>query len=651
MSAQTAGAASASGLRAAVIGAFDWLITVLNAIGTVWIFMLMVAINADVFSRFLFNAPISGVPLIIEMSIIAIVFLQISAALRGGRFTRSEVLIAKLLHRRPQLGYSLQAVYHAAGAVLMTLLFVYSEPFFEKVWRRNTYAGLEGDFTLPEWPLKLLILLGAGICAIQFVRHVGIDFKTLRDILSRERLQKGAAIIPILGTAVVASIFYAIGTVFELDALQVGLISVLFVLFLVYIGVHVGVAMAALSFVCLWVISDPTIAGKILAMGAADSLQRYEFGVIPLFVLMGLLVSISDIGKDTYDVANHLFRRVKAGLGMATVGANAVFAAVTGTSIASASVFTKVAVPEMLRLGYHPRFAVGVVAGSSVLGMLIPPSLLLILYGILSETSIGDLFIAGIIPGLVLSAAYCVLIWVMARRFPDYVATPEALSKEVESEMGWMETTSKSAPIVLLIIVVLGGIYGGVFTATEAGGVGALGALVLSVAKRRLSWAGLWTALTETGHVTAAICFLLISAHIYARMITMTGIPNVMEAYVVGSGLGLAGLLVIYLITVIILGTILDAGSIMLITVPLAVPAMMAFNVDLIWFGIITIIAVEIGLLTPPLGLACFVIHNNLQDTRISVEDIFWGAAPFALTMLVVLILVTLIPELATILL
>ena len=409
--------------------------------------------------------------------------------------------------------------------------------------------------------------------------------------------------------------------------------------------------MAALSFVCLWVISGPAIAGKILAMGAADSLQRYEFGVIPLFVLMGLLVSISDIGKDTYDVANHLFRRVKAGLGMATVGANAVFAAVTGTSIASASVFTKVAVPEMLRLGYQPRFAVGVVAGSSVLGMLIPPSLLLILYGILSETSIGDLFIAGIIPGLVLSAAYCVLIWIMARRFPSYVATPEALAREVESEMGWFETTSKSAPIVLLIVVVLGGIYGGVFTATEAGGVGALGALVLAVAKRRLTWGGLWTALTETGHVTAAICFLLISAHIYARMITMTGIPNVMEAYVVGSGLGLTGLLIIYIVTVIILGTILDAGSIMLITVPLAVPAMMAFNVDLVWFGIITIIAVEIGLLTPPLGLACFVIHNNLQDTRISVEDIFWGAAPFALTMLVVLILVTLVPELATILL
>ncbi len=641
----------AASWRSRVMGIFDALVSGLNAIGTAWIFVLMVLINSDVWSRAIFNRPISGIPLIIEMSIIAIVFLQITAALRGGRLTRSDVLIGRLLRNRPPLGYSLQALYHLTGAVLMVILFIYSRPFFAKAWRRNTYEGLEGDFTLPTWPLKLLILIGAVICAVQFARHVGLDFRALRRLVRDREIDRGAFVIPAVGTIVVGLIFFSFGNVFNLSSVEVGVISVLFVLFLVYIGVHVGVALAMLSFVCVWVIRDFTIAGKLLSLAAAESLARYEFGVIPLFVLMGLLVSVSDIGKDTYDVANHIFRRVKAGLGSATVGANAVFAAVTGTSIASASVFTKVAVPEMLRLGYKPRFAVGVVAGSSVLGMLIPPSLLLILYGILSETSIGDLFIAGIIPGLVLSVAYCALIWIMARWFPNHVAEPETLERGFDSDASLFELTVKILPIVVLIFIVLGGIYGGFFTATEAGGVGALGALILTIVKRRLTWRSLWTALTETGHVTAAICFLLISAHLYARMITMTGIPNVMEAYVVGSGIGIWGLIAIYLITLIILGTILDAGSIMLITVPLAVPALMAFNIDLIWFGIITIIAVEIGLLTPPLGLACFVIHNNLQDDRISVEDIFWGAAPFALTMLVVLILVTLVPELATALL
>ncbi len=687
---------SAAHWRTRVMGVFDGLISALNAIGTAWIFVIMVLINSDVWSRAIFNRPISGIPLIIEMSIIAIVFLQITAALRGGRLTRSDVLIGRVLKNRPQLGYSLQALYHLTGAALMVILYAFSERFFTKAWRRDTYEGVEGDFTLPTWPLKLLILVGAMICAIQFARHVGIDFRTIRNLVREKRLDHGALVIPVVGTIVVGLAFYSLDNIFGFSAVEVGVISVLFVLFLVYIGVHVGVALAMLSFVCVWVIRDFSTAGKLLSLAAAQSLARYEFGVIPLFVLMGMLVSVSDIGKDTFDVANQVFRRVKAGLGMATVGANAVFAAVTGTSIASASVFTKVAVPEMLRLGYKPRFAVGVVAGSSVLGMLIPPSLLLILYGILSETSIGDLFIAGIIPGIVLSVAYCVLIGIMAHRFPNHVAIPETLDKGIDSGLStatllinmmffaaqvcvfWglaslgllnlvvaiaiviadalilyffkerFALAIKALPIVVLIVIVLGGIYGGFFTATEAGGVGAMAALIMTILKRRLTWRSLWTALTETGHVTAAICFLLISAHLYARMITLTGIPNVMEAYVVGSGIGVWGLIAIYLITVIILGTILDAGSIMLITVPLAVPVLMAFEIDLVWFGIITIIAVEIGLLTPPLGLACFVIHNNLQDDRISIEDIFWGAAPFALTMLVVLILVTLVPQLAT---
>jgi tripartite ATP-independent transporter DctM subunit len=365
---------------------------------------------------------------------------------------------------------------------------------------------------------------------------------------------------------------------------------------------------------------------------------------------MGLFVSVSDIGRDTYDVANHIFRKVKGGLGTATVAANAVFAAVTGTSIASASVFTKVAVPEMLRLGYRPRFAVGVVAGSSVLGMLIPPSLLLILFGILAEISIGDLFIAGILPGILLSVAFAVVISVMANRWPDYVQPnmTERMAEAGQSEMSWFIIVWKLLPIFLLVALVMGGIYGGVFTATEAGGVGALGGFILALARGKLSLANLWRVLVETGHVTSAICFLLISAHLYGRMITISGIPTEMEAFIEGAGLSFATLMVIYIVILVILGTIMSAGEIMLIMVPLVVPAVMLFeDVDLVWLGIVTVIGVEIGLLTPPLGLACFIIHNNLQDKRITVNDIFIGAAPFALTMLVVLILVALFPQIA----
>jgi tripartite ATP-independent transporter DctM subunit len=631
--------------------AFDALISALNAVGTVWIFVIMVLINVDVFSRFLFNYPINGVPLVIEVSIVAIVFLQLSAALREERMTRSDVLIGRLLKQRPQLGMSLQAVYHALGALLMGILFFYSTPLLEKAWRRSTYIGVEGDFTIQVWPLKFIILLGAAVCGIQFLRRVGADLKGIDADARGGARDRSAPLIALLATAAVIALLFGVKSLVTLSAVQIGLISVLLVLFLVYIGVHVGIALALLSFVCVWLIRDNLdIAGTLLALAASESLQRYEFGVIPLFVFMGLLVSVSDIGKDTYDVANHLFRRVRAGLGMATVGANAVFAAVTGTSIASASVFTKVAVPEMLRFGYKPRFAVGVVAGSSVLGMLIPPSLLLILFGILAETSIGDLFIAGILPGIILAAAYCVLIWFMARHFPHHVAAPETLAQGIQSEMTGREIALKIAPIIILIVIVLGGIYGGVFTATEAGGVGAMGALIMTILKRRLTWANLRHTLMETGYVTAAICFLLVAATLYARMIAMTSIPNVMEAHINALGIGFAGLLAIYLVTVVLLGTIMSAGEIMLILIPIAVPLLAPFGTDLVWFGVVTVIAVEIGLLTPPLGIACFVIHNNLQDKRISIEDIFWGATPFMLTMLVVLVLVTAFPQLALVL-
>jgi len=634
-----------------VVRAFDKLVAAFNAAGSGWIFIMMLLLTTDVVCRAAFNAPIKGIPLLIEMSMLVIVFMQLPSAIRADRLTRSDVLLARLLRKNPSVGLPLKAVYDCLGVFLMIIVFWYTLPVFFKVWERNTYDGLEGDFALPTWPFKLLVLVGAIFCAIQFWRAFLDGLRLIARLRSENEFRFQRIVFISITFAAACIAIWLLATYSEISSAGIGVISIFFVLFFVYVGVHVGVALALISFVCVWAIRDIDIGGRLLALSAGESMQQYEFGVIPLFVLMGLLVSISGIGRDTYDVANNLFRKLRGGLGTATVGANAVFAAVTGTSIASASVFTRVAVPEMLRLGYKPRFSVGVVAGSSVLGMLIPPSLLLIIFGIIAEQSIGDLFMAGIVPGIVLAGAYCILIWIMARRFPDKVGSPEALKTDRPRLMPPLEAAQKSLPIVLLIILVLGGIYGGLFTATEAGGVGAFGALILTFLKGKLSRAALWEALTDTGHVTASICFLLLSAHIYSRMIALTGIPGLMEEWVMASGLGVAGLITIYVIAIILMGTILDAGSIMLITVPLAIPALAPFEIDLIWFGIVTIIAVEIGLLTPPLGLACFVIHNNLQDDRIGIEDVFWGAVPFAITMLIVLLLVIALPELATALL
>jgi len=434
--------------------------------------------------------------------------------------------------------------------------------------------------------------------------------------------------------------------------IQIGLLSIIGILFLIYAGMHVAIALMFLSLLGVWLIKDNwIIAGKLLALAASDSISGYIFGVVPLFVLMGLLISISGIGKDTFEVANRLFHGIRGGLGISTVAANAVFAAVTGISIASAAVFTKVAVPEMIRLGHKPRFAVGVVTGSSVLGMLIPPSLLLILFGVLTETSIGDLFKAGIMPGILLSVAYSGLILFMAYRFPDYVGEVAAGSEDNPAmRMSFAQASWKLTPIALLVALVLGGIYAGWFTPTESGAVGALGALLLALGKRQLTWGKLWQVLTETGHVTVSILFLLIAANIYGRMLALSGITGFIATWIGESGLGLYAILAIYLVIVLLMGTILDSSSIMMIIVPLIYPIMHDLGVNFVWFGLVTVIAIEVGLITPPLGIAAYVVKSTLDDQSITLNDVFAGAFPYVLIMILVLVLVVIFPGISLVL-
>lgn len=435
-----------------------------------------------------------------------------------------------------------------------------------------------------------------------------------------------------------------------MSGVEIGLISIGAILLLIYLGMHVAVTLCVVSLIGVWAVKgNITLATKLLAIAAYDTVAGYVFGVVPLFVLMGLLVSVSDLGKDAYVVANILMRRIRGGLGIATVAANAVFAAVTGISVASAAVFTKLAVPEMISLGYRPRFAVGVVAGSSVLGMLIPPSLLLIVYALLAEQSIGDLFIAGIVPGILLSFAFAIAILCMATFLPRTVmredAGDAASGEPVESLAA---AIFRLWPLPVLVFAVIGGIYLGWFTPTESGAVGALGALTLAFARRKLTWANVWQVLVETGHVTVSILMLIIAANIYTRLLALSGVPVFINDFVNGLELGFFTLLIFYAVIIVIMGTILDGISIMLIMIPIFLPLLEGYSVDLVWFGIVTVIAVEIGLLTPPLGLSAYVIKSTLDTDEISLADIFIGAAPFAVVMFVVLLLIIFFPWLVT---
>ena len=422
-------------------------------------------------------------------------------------------------------------------------------------------------------------------------------------------------------------------------------------LVLIQSGMNIGVALMLLSFVGVWSIKGLVIAGKLLASSVATSIASDAYAVIPLFVLMGLFVSATNMGRDTFDVAARLLRGLSGGLGIATVAANAVFAACTGTTIASASVFTKVAVPEMVRHGYTPNFSVGVVAGSSVLGMLIPPSILMIIFGVIANVSIADLFTSGIVPGILMAAAFCGTIMLLGRTYTDFVVVdPKALHGRYAGVLDeapiWMLGV-KFLPIVILVGTVLGGIYGGFFTPTEAGGAGALAAFLIALARRELTPRIFWEVALETGRVTAAICFLLMAAALYSQMLTLSGLPFAVGQWLESSGLHLLPILIGYLFVVVLLGCFLDSVSIMLIVLPFVIPVFEGFGVNLIWLGLISVMAIEIGLLTPPLGIAIFVVKANLDDQRITTWQVFSGTAPMTLTMVLVLTLSVLFPWLA----
>ncbi len=435
-----------------------------------------------------------------------------------------------------------------------------------------------------------------------------------------------------------------------MGGIEVGIASVAVIVFLIYMGLYIPVALGLVSFMGVWLIrGNPDIAVALLSESIADTVSELVFASVPLFALMGLIVSKAGLGKDVYEVANFAFYRVRGGLGIATVAANAIFASITGSSIASASVFTRVAVPEMRRFGYKPRFTVGVVAGSSVLGMLIPPSAMLIIYAIVTEQSVGRMFIAGIIPGILLAFCFGILILFLAYTFPKYVGGQDSASVAAEdwANLTGLDLLKKIVPVIVLVFVVLGGIYGGFVTPTEAGAAGSLAALVIALLKKSFTWSDLWEVLVETGYITATILFLITTASMYSRMLGVAALPTVFGEWLTGFDLTLIQLMVIYVLLMVALGTIIETASIILIVVPLFLVVLDSFNVDLVWFGIITVVGAEIGLLTPPLGISCFVIKSAINDPTVSLADIFAGAFPFAVMMFIVLMVLIAFPQLS----
>ncbi len=434
-----------------------------------------------------------------------------------------------------------------------------------------------------------------------------------------------------------------------MSALTILFITLILLVVLVVSGVHLSVSLMVTSVVTMFLAMDSfEIAVKLLGTTAFSSIREYTFGVIPLFVLMGLFANLSGASTELYNSASLLLKRVRGGVGIATVIANAIFAAITGVSIASAAVFTKIAVPQMLRLGYNKKLAVGTITGSSILGMLIPPSILMIVYGSVSEVSIGALFVGGVIPGILMSLAFIVVIRIIAVVKKDDIPPVEPLTDE-ERKNFW-NIVLKPWAITVLIIISLGGIWLGFFTPTEAGGIGALGALIIAFLKRKANPRDVWQTLLSAGSTTGSVLILLVTAQMYSKALALSGSINLVQQFVVGLAVPEIVIVLIFMGILVALGCILDPTSIILLTMPVMIPIIRSFGLDLVWFGIVGIIATETGLLTPPFGISVYTVKSALGGIKemddVTVEDIFAGSFPFLIAMFTVLLILVLVPDL-----
>jgi tripartite ATP-independent transporter DctM subunit len=441
------------------------------------------------------------------------------------------------------------------------------------------------------------------------------------------------------------------------DSIQMfTLVSVLLVL--VFSGVHIAVSLGLTSMLGIYLMTGQIDTVLSFSSNTAyEALRDYIFAVIPLFMLMGEFLSRSGSATDLFALMNKALKRIPGRLGVATVLANAVFAFITGVSIAAAAAFSKIAYPEMRRHGYERKFSLGCISGSACLGMLIPPSVLMIVWGVITEMSIGSLFIAGIVPGLlvvVLFIAY--IVWVAIRqpeRVGEGAVLPESqqLARDANDMLEDKDMTAlvrSTMGLLFLIVLVLGGIWLGLFTPTEGAGVGATLALVLALL-RGMKMSELFAAILSVGRTAAPLLLLLVAAQLYSRVLAMTGVTGATKEFFLSSGLPPFVILGLMVLVWFILGCIIDSISIILLTVPVFAPLAMALGFDPLAFAIIGILAIETGLLTPPFGILVFTVKAAIPDEKdLKPAEIFWGAIPFWFVLLATIVLVAIFPQIAS---
>lgn len=421
---------------------------------------------------------------------------------------------------------------------------------------------------------------------------------------------------------------------------QIGLLGIVFLFLFMILRMHVGVALSLVALAGIALMTNLDAAYDRLAQTAFSQSFSYLLIVMPLYLLMGELAYISGISKDVYSTVNKWMGHLPGGLAMATIGGCAGFSAVCGSSSAGSVVMLSIAYPEMRHRSYANSLSIGCIAAGGTMGILIPPSAALILYGLITEQSIGKLFLAGIFPGILLTVLFCLLIYAMAKRRPA-LAPPGRPVPWRERLISLKDLWS----VTLLCLIVLGGIYSGVFTATEAAGIGTVAAFFIALIRRQVSRASMKAAIFNSVRVTGMIFLMIIGATMFNYFLLLSGLTNALADFCLSLPLPPTGIVIAIIFLYAVLGCLMDAWAMMLIIVPTVYPVIQGLGIDPIWFGIVTVIMVELGLITPPVGLNIFIMSGMVRD--VPMTEIYSGVTPFVIALLLCVVLLLIFPQIA----
>ena len=412
-------------------------------------------------------------------------------------------------------------------------------------------------------------------------------------------------------------------------------------LVLLGLGIPIYIVLSALGFIGYWLIEGQARAFAVVALIPYSRLAIYTFSVIPLFIFMGNMVFAAGFGRDLYAACRLWFGRLPGGLAQGTLGACVLFGAVCGSSIASAATFTRIAVPEMLRYGYSPKLATACVAAGGTISQMIPPSIIMVIYGLITQQSIGKLLIAGIIPGFIAAINFMIVVYIWAKLYPQD-APP---FKEPWSWRGNLVAVKGLWGVVMIAAIVIGGIYTGVFTPTEAGALGAFVALFVAISARRFSWGPFGQALRGSAETTIMIHVILLGAFIYSNFLAITQIPQDIAGFLLGLQVPPIAVLIGIMVMYIVLGCFMDILSALFLTLPIIFPAILALGFDPIWFGVLVVHIVEIAMVTPPFGVNLFVVKGAAGDD-VELSEIIRGICPFVAADTITLAIFIAFPEL-----